>query len=172
MTNTTTKAADTKAANRIEDMMSNVGERAKEAAEKTAERVEEFVSQAQTRAKAAAERTMELATDATEFQKANAEAMIESAKIAAKGFQDLGRKNAEYARENLENVSNAIQGFASVKSPKELLELQNERARAGFDTLVSQASKNTEAMFKLAGDVFQPLSQRMSLAAEKLRKAA
>ena len=46
-------------------------------------------------------------------------------------------------------------------------------ARFGqVDAMVATASKNTEAMMKLANDAFAPMSNRMSLAAEKVSKAA
>ena len=38
--------------------------------------------------------------------------------------------------------------------------------------MVSTASKNTEAMLKLVNEAFAPMSNRMSLAAEKVGKAA
>lgn len=166
------KATNTKTANRVEEAMETASERVKETAEKTRERVEGFVAQAQDRAKETAEKLSTIGTDMVEFQKANVEAMIESGKITAKGVQDIAKQNAEYARENLENASNAMQGYASVKSPRDLIEMQNERARAGFDTMVSQASHNTEAMMKLAGEAFQPISDRFAAAMENFRKAA
>jgi len=50
--------------------------------------------------------------------------------------------------------------------------VQTEVARKSFDTLVSQGSKNTESMIKLAGDIFQPLSNRMAVVSDLLKKAA
>ena len=47
-----------------------------------------------------------------------------------------------------------------------------EIARRNFDAMVSTASKNTEAMLKLVNEAFAPMSNRMSLAAEKVGKAA
>ncbi len=166
------KATNTKTANRVEDAMENASARVQETADKARESVEGFVSQAQDRVKETSEKAMEMGTKTVEFHKANIEAMIESGKITAKGIQDLAKQNAEYTRENLENASNAMQGFASIKSPRDFMEMQNERARSGFDTMVSQASKNTEAMMKLMGEAFQPISERMSSAAENFRKAA
>lgn len=167
---TATKAA--KATNRVEEAMETASERVKETAEKTRERVEGFVAQAQDRAKETAEKVSAMGTDMVEFQKANVEAMVESGKIAAQGMQDIAKQNAEYARTNLETATKAFEGFGSVKSPRDLIEVQNERARAGFDTFVQQASHNTEAWMKLAGDAFQPISERFTAAMETVRKAA
>jgi hypothetical protein len=44
--------------------------------------------------------------------------------------------------------------------------------RAGFDAIISETSKNSEFLLKLAGDIFQPISDRFAVAAEKLKTAA
>ncbi|MFX7060050.1 phasin family protein, partial [Acinetobacter baumannii] len=66
----------------------------------------------------------------------------------------------------------ALKSFASVKSPTELFQLQSDYARSSFDALVAETSKTTEAMLKLAGEVFQPISNRFAVAAEKIKTAA
>ena len=40
------------------------------------------------------------------------------------------------------------------------------------DAMVAETSKSTELMLKLANDVAQPISNRVALAAEKVRAAA
>jgi phasin family protein len=64
-----------------------------------------------------------------------------------------------------------MKSMATVKSPSELFQIQSAYAKASFDGAVSEASKLTEAWMKLAGDVFQPLSTRYALAAEKIKAA-
>ena len=49
---------------------------------------------------------------------------------------------------------------------------KTEWARKGVDTFVAQSSKNTEALVKLANDMFQPISNRMAETAEYFKKAA
>ena len=44
--------------------------------------------------------------------------------------------------------------------------------RAHFDAAVAASSKNSEAMLKLANEAFQPISNRVSLAVEKIKHAA
>ena len=41
-----------------------------------------------------------------------------------------------------------------------------------FDAAVAQTSKNSEMFLKLAGDVFQPISNRFAVAADFFKKAA
>lgn len=126
----------------------------------------------QTRAKAAYEKGTEALAEATEFTKGNVEALVESSKILAAGAQDLGKSYAEEAKSAYETFTADIKEVAAVKSPTELFQLQGKIFRRNFDSLVATSSKNTEALVKLAGDAFAPLSGRVDLAAEKLSKAA
>ena len=51
-------------------------------------------------------------------------------------------------------------------------EKDDSRRLACFDAAVAASSKNSEAMLKLANEAFQPISTRVSLAVEKIKKAA
>lgn len=135
-------------------------------------KAKEMAADMQTRAKAAYDKSSEMTQEAVEFQKGNIEALIQSGKIFASGMQDMGRTYVEEAKSAAETVQGDVKKFAAIKSPTELFQLQGEIARRNFDAMVSTTSKNTEAMLKLANEAFAPLSSRMSLAAEKVRKAA
>lgn len=126
----------------------------------------------QTRAKAAYDKGTELTAEVTAFHKGNFDALVESGKVLAAGVQDFGRTAVEDAKTAAETVTADFRKMAAVKSPTELFQLQGEIARRNLDTLVARTSKNTEAMMKLAGDVFAPLSSRASVAMERIRKAA
>lgn len=132
----------------------------------------EALADAQTRAKTAFAKTGELASEVTEFNKGNVEAVVESGKIFFAGMQDMGREQIAATKSVVETVQGDFKKVAAVKSPTELVQLQGEFARRNFDAAVSFGSKNTEALFKLYNDAFAPLSSRMSVAAEKIRKAA
>ena len=132
----------------------------------------EAFADAQTRAKTAFAKTGELASDVTEFNKSNVEAVVESGKIFFAGMQDLGRDQFAATKNVVETVQDDFKKVAAVKSPTELMQLQGEFARRNFDAAVSFGSKNTEALVKLYNDAFAPLSSRMSVAAEKIKKAA
>lgn len=135
-------------------------------------KAKEMAAEMQTRAKTAYDKGTELTKDAVEFQKGNFEALVESGKILASGMQDMGRTYVEEAKSAADTVQGDVKKMAAIKSPTELFQLQGEIARRNFDAMVKTTSKNTEAMLKLANEAFAPLSSRMSLAAEKVRKAA
>lgn len=113
-----------------------------------------------------------LATEATEFTKASVEAVVESGKIFVAGAQELLKDNIETGKTVIETVTEDAKKVAAVKSPTELVQLQGEIARRNFDALVSFGSKRTEAWVKLYNEAFAPISNRVSVAAEKIKKAA
>ncbi len=131
-----------------------------------------FFADAQAKAGEAAEKAKAYAAQATEITKANAEAVVEAGKIAAKGAQELGQVNLGYAKTNFEEVQAAVKEIATVKTPTDFMKMQSDFARKGFDTAVAQTSKNTEAMVKLLGEVFQPISNRIAVTTDLFKKAA
>ncbi|MFN9633246.1 MAG: phasin family protein [Erythrobacteraceae bacterium] len=126
----------------------------------------------QTRAKTAYAKTSELTADAGEFTKANVEAVVESGKIFFAGAQDIVKGDIETGKTVIETVTEDAKKIAAIKSPTELMQLQGEIVRRNFDALVSFGSKRTEAWVKLTNEAFAPISNRVSVAAEKISKAA
>lgn len=124
------------------------------------------------RAKGAVEKSTALIAEANEFAKGNVEAIVESSKIATTGLQSFGQDAAEYSRKSFESATAAMKTLATVKSPTDFFKLQSDFFRTSFDSYVAVASKNTEALIKLAGEAAQPLSNRVAIAAEKAKIAA
>ena len=65
-----------------------------------------------------------------------------------------------------------MKSLAAVKSPAEFFQLQSELLSSTFDSFAKETAKNSEAMLKLAGDVAQPISTRVSVMTEKVRSFA
>jgi len=146
----TMQTATDQAANKMGAMFANATDRTKGAMEKGQAAVEEMSA----------------------FGKGNLEALVESSKIAARGFETLGQDAAAYAKKSLEEATAAARTLASVKSPVEFMKLQSDFMRQSFDALVAESSRNTEAMLKLAGEIAQPISNRVALAADKVKLGA
>lgn len=144
----------------------------KNAAAAMTDRVKGLMGDMSTRAKTAYEKGTEMVSQATEFSKGNVEALVESGKIAAKGAQEMGQTYAEDTKKGFEELTAALKEMTTVKSPTEFIELQTRLVKKSFDTAVAQTSKNSEAFLKLAGDVFQPISNRVSVAVDSFKKAA
>jgi phasin family protein len=110
--------------------------------------------------------------DAGAFAKGNVEAVVESSKILASGIQEMSKGYVAETKSAFEAMTADVKELTTVKSPTEFFEKQSALMRKNFDAAVAASSKNSEAMLKLANEAFQPISTRVSLAVEKIKKAA
>lgn len=138
----------------------------------TPENMQSMFGDLQGRAKAQMERGAKLVEDMGEFAKGNVEAVMTSGRVAVRGAETIGQDAAEYSKRSFESAAAAFKAMVAAKSPTELFTLQSDYARKSFDTAVAEGSKFSEAWLKLAGDMVQPLSTRVAMAAEKLKVAA
>jgi len=130
------------------------------------------VEQFQTKTREALDKSTKAAEELGSFTRENVEAFVESGKIAAKGFETLTQSAIELAKKNGEAATTAFKSFSSAKSANELLQLQSDFARTQFDKFIADSSKMTEAFVKLSNDVFEPISSRFAVAADKFKTAA
>jgi phasin family protein len=108
--------------------------------------------------------------EVTELAKANVEALAEAGRIAAAGVKSISEEVIASGRDGLEQASTAVKTLADAKSPTEFFQLQSELVRASFDRFVSESSKLTEQVVKLAGEAIQPISNRASVNAERVNE--
>lgn len=141
----------------------------KDTATKTGASTPNFFNEFSDRAKTALAKGQKITEQMVEFQKGNVEALVASTRIAAKSLETIGQETAEIGRKNFETAQSAFKSFSSAKTPTELFKLQSDYAKTSFEDVVAQTSKNTEAALKLFGEIFQPLSNRFAVAAEKIK---
>lgn len=144
----------------------------KAATDKVQEQAKALFADVNDRTKTAVEKGTKLVEEFNEFSKGNVEAIVESSKIAAKGIETMGQDAAEYGRKHFEGATAALKSLSSVKTPSDFFKLQSDYVRSAFDSIVAETSKNTESLVKLAGEVAQPISNRVALAAEKIKISA
>ena len=132
----------------------------------------EAMGEMQTKAKEAYDKSTVFAGEMTEFAKGNVEALVESGKVLSAGAQDMGKTYVDDAKTVYEALTADLKEMASIKSPTDLVQLQGKIARRNFETMVAYSSKAGDAMLKLYSEAFAPIQGRMSLAAEKISKAA
>jgi phasin family protein len=106
----------------------------------------------------------------TDLAKANVEAIAEAGRIAATGAKTIGQDVIASSRSGFEQASEAFKTLAEAKSPTEFFQLQSELLRSSFDRMVSDSSKLTEQVVKLAGEAIQPISNRASVNAERVKE--
>ena len=114
-----------------------------------------------------AKKSQKVAEELADLTRANVEAVVEASRVAAEGARSIGQDVVASSRDNVEQAADAIRSLAEAKSPTEYLQLQGEFARASFDRTVAETSKLTESLVKLAGEAFQPLSNRATANAER-----
>jgi len=120
------------------------------------ERSQEFVA-----------RSQKVAGELADLARANVEAVVEAGRLASEGARSIGQDVVAKQRDSFEQAADAVRSFAEAKSPTEYLQLQGEFARASFDRAIAESSKLTESLVKLAGEAFQPLSNRAAANAER-----
>lgn len=135
-------------------------------------KIQDAVKGATAKAKTFAEKSQAGLGEVGEFAKGNVEAMVASTKILASGMQEMGKGYVAEAKTAFETMTTDAKDLASAKSPTEFFEKQSAILKKNVDAAVAKSSKSSEAMLKLANEAFQPLSTRMSLAMEKVKKAA
>ena len=135
-------------------------------------KIQDAVKDAAAKAKTYAEKSQVGLGEVGAFAKGNVEAMVQSTKILASGMQEMGKGYVAEAKTAFETMTTDAKDLASAKSPTEFFEKQNAILKKNFDAAVAKSSKSSEAMLKLVNEAFQPLSTRMSLAMEKVKKAA
>ncbi|HEY8591787.1 MAG TPA: phasin family protein [Sphingomicrobium sp.] len=114
-----------------------------------------------------AKRSQKVAEEFADLARSNVEAIVEAGRVAAEGARSLGQDVVASSRDGVEQTADAIRLLAEAKSPTEYLQLQSDFARSSFDRMVAETSKLTESMVKLAGEAFQPLSNRATANAER-----
>jgi phasin family protein len=114
-----------------------------------------------------AKRSQKVAEELADLARANVEAIVEAGRVASEGARSIGQDVVASSRDGVEQAADAIRSLAEAKSPTEYLQLQSEFARASFDRAVAESSKLTESLVKLAGEAFQPISNRATANAER-----
>ena len=108
-----------------------------------------------------------VAQELADLTRANVEAVVEASRVAAEGAKAIGQDVVAKQRDGFEQAADAIRSLAEAKSPTEYLQLQGDFARASFDRAVAESSKLAESLVKLAGEAFQPISNRATANAER-----
>ena len=124
-------------------------------------------SDANERSQEIVKRSQKVAGELADLARANVEAVVEAGRVASEGARAIGQDAVSKSRESFEQAADAIRSLAEAKSPTEYLQLQGDFARASFDRAIAESSKLTESLVKLAGEAFQPLSNRATANAER-----
>ncbi|MGI8706320.1 MAG: phasin family protein [Sphingomicrobium sp.] len=137
-----------------------------------APKFDKLFTEAAERGEQTVKRSRKAAEELADMYRGNVDAFAEAGRIAVTGAQSIGQDMAAKSRDSIEQTANTVRSLAEAKSPTELLQLQSEYARSAFDRFVEDSSAMTESFVKLAGEAFQPISNRASANVEKLNDIA
>ena len=126
-----------------------------------------ILTEANERGQELAKKSQKVAEELADLARANVEAVVEAGRVATEGARSIGQDVVAKQRDSFEQAADAIRSLAEAKSPTEYLQLQGDFARASFDRAIAESSKLTESLVKLAGEAFQPLSNRAAANAER-----
>ncbi|HYI42706.1 MAG TPA: phasin family protein [Sphingomicrobium sp.] len=128
---------------------------------------EKLVNETTGRSEEFAKRSRKAVEELSDVARGNVDAIVEASRIAASGAQSIAQKALTKSRDSVELAADTVRSMAEAKNPSDLLQLQAEFVRGAFDRFVSESSNLTESMVKLAGESFQPISNRATRNVER-----
>lgn len=156
----------------ITNTVNQAQEATQQAAQQTAEQFRGAMNQANEQGKVAMEKGARFAEEMADITRGNLEAVVASQKTAAKYVETLTQGAADYSRRSFEEASATLRSFAEAKSPTDIFRLQSDFARSAFDALIAESARVSETVVKMSSDVAQPITNRYSVAAERLKAVA
>ncbi len=153
-------------------MMNDVIENGKRYAEEAKAKLETAYAQINEKAKVSVEKSTKALEEMSDIAKGNVEALVESGKIAAKAVEVLGQEAVDYSRQSFEKAQASFRSFSTVKTPTEFFQLQSQMLSTAFDDFTKEAAKSSETLVKLAGEVAQPLTARVTVVTDKMKALA
>lgn len=101
---------------------------------------------------------------------ANIDAYVQSSTLFAKGVEAMGKEMMGFAQASVDtSVANA-QALFGARTLRELIDLQTDFSRSGFDSLVAESARLTELSVTLANETIEPIQARLNANVEKLMK--
>ena len=85
-------------------------------------------------------------------------------------MQDLGRAWTSYLQESMERSAAAAKALMAARTMQEVLTLQSDWLKASLDKMMAEATKMSEQTVKVTNEAMEPISARLSVAAEKLNE--
>jgi len=140
-------------------------------AKKAANQVETLVDDAQKAATEGYEKMSKGLEDVAVFNQDNVDALVKSSGIAAKAVEELNAEWMSFSKKSIEEGVAAAKEMSSVNSIPEFVEKQADLAKTSFDAFVKQSARFNEMYLAAAKDVYAPLTERASAAADMAKSA-
>ena len=118
------------------------------------------------------EKIVKTAEDFVAFSQGNIEALVKSSQIWTAGVQDLSKQFAANAQAQFDETMSAFTTMTTMKSLKDVFELQSTLAKSALEKTVADSGKLTDASIKLTELALAPIAARVTTATEAFGKTA
>lgn len=108
--------------------------------------------------------------DVAGFGKENIDAVMAASAVLSKGMQDLNKTWFALAQEALEQNVAATKRILGSKSVVEVVEIQSDLAKAGYDKAMAESRRLSDMSIKLAEEASAPIAGRVNTAMEAFTK--
>lgn len=108
--------------------------------------------------------------DLNGFGKENVDAIVKSTTLLTKGLEELTQVLFKMSQESLETTMAAAKSAMACTTLRQIIDLQNDLAKTGFDKLLAESTKVSELSLKVANDALEPIQARVNVTIEKLVK--
>ena len=115
---------------------------------------------------------MKTAEEFVAFGQGNIEAFVKCGQIWTAGVQDLSKQVAATAQAQFDETMSTFKAMSSMKSLKDMFDLQSTYTKAALEKTMSESGKLTDASLKLTEQALAPIAARVTTAVETFGKAA
>ena len=151
MTKAKTGAAVNAGAKQVEEAVANGKKTVSKAVSVTKEQVEQ-----------ASQATLKGYDDFAAASKENLDAIVAATNVFSKGVEELGKAYFAFAQSSIEANVEVGKSMLAAKTVTDVVEMQADAMRNGFDAMVNESNKLAEMSLKLATDSVQPLQDRFN----------
>lgn len=102
--------------------------------------------------------------------KENLAALMTANTVVAKGIEEIGKEVAVYAQASLESAASAAQALFGARTLKDVIAVNNDFAKANFESFVANSTKISEIGVKAANEALLPIGARVGAAIERMKK--
>jgi len=104
------------------------------------------------------------------MNKTSMDAYVKSSNIFVKGVEDLGKAYFAFAQTTAESNAAAAKKLMTAKTINDVVDIQADIARTGFDSWVAESTKMSEMGMKVANEAIEPIQAQFTAVVEKMTK--
>lgn len=110
--------------------------------------------------------------DMAAFNQESVDAFMKAANIAMKSAEEINAEIMSWSKKSMEESVAAAKEIAASKTVLEAMEKQTDFAKTAFDGMFKQFARMNELAMAASRDAMEPLSARVTAAADLMKSAA